>query len=271
MSKLCSLTTPTPSPRTAAPPGKRSTVTLCTQAPKAPCDLRAMSSTCMWANPDLPFDPKNALPIRHPLLVAECRCWRPLRFSHVLTARQASTSERAVGGASSTEMGQLFQPLAVLSHHLHCNNNGLRTRKAPSHNDGLVTPHYTISLTATAEEHPNTVMSAPLRHPSEAGTEYIDTLSAGGPRPSLIGHPASVDVKQHEKVGRATAAVQLWSSPATWTSVYIRAHSPPFLQHTASQHRPAPPSHQLLGVGGGGVQRRHLCNASLQCVSSSVF
>ena len=79
---------------------------LCTQAPKAPCDLRAMSS--MWANPDLPFDPKTALPIRHPLLVAECRCWRPLRFSHVLTARQASTSERAVGGASSTEMGQLF-------------------------------------------------------------------------------------------------------------------------------------------------------------------
>ena len=184
MSKLCSLTTPTPSPRTAAPPGKRSTVTLCTQAPKAPCDLRAMSSTCMWANPDLPFDPKNALPIRHPLLVAECRCWRPLRFSHVLTARQASTSERAVGEASSTEMGQLFQPLAVLSHHLHCYNNGLRTRKAPSHNDGLVTPHYTISLTATAEEHPNTVMSAPLRHPSVAVpvAEHIDTLSAGGPR-----------------------------------------------------------------------------------------
>ena len=53
------------------------------------------------------------------------------------------------------------------------------------------------------------------------------------------------------QVGRATAAVQLWSSPATWTSVYIRAHSPPFLQHTASQHRPAPPSHQLLGGGGG--------------------
>ena len=115
MSKLCSLTTPTPSPRTAAPPGKRSTVTLCTQAPKAPCDLRAMSSTCMWANPDLPFDPKNAFPIRHPLLVAECRCWRPFRFSHVLTARQASTSERVVGGANSTEMGQLFQPFAVLS------------------------------------------------------------------------------------------------------------------------------------------------------------
>ena len=96
-------------------------------------------------------------------------------------------------------------------------------RKVPSHNDGWVTPHYTISLTATAEAHPNTVMSAPLRHPSVASTEHIDTLSAGGP-----------------------------SSPATWTSVYIRAHSPPFLQHTASQHRPAPPSHQLLLGGGGG-------------------
>ena len=71
-----------------------------------------------------------------------------------------------MGGASSTEMGQLFEPLAVLSHHLHCYNNGLRTRKAPSHIDGRVTPHYTTSLTATAEEHPNTVLSAPLRHPS---------------------------------------------------------------------------------------------------------
>ena len=52
--------------------------------------LRATSN--MWADPDLPFDPKIALPIRHPLLVAACRCWRPLRFSHVLTVRQASTS-----------------------------------------------------------------------------------------------------------------------------------------------------------------------------------
>ena len=61
-------------------------MTLCTQTPKAPCDLRATSS--MWASPDLPFDPKTALPIRHPLLVAECRCWRPLRFSHVVTVSQ---------------------------------------------------------------------------------------------------------------------------------------------------------------------------------------
>ena len=38
------------------------------------------------------------------------------------------------------------------------------------------------ALTTTAEEHANTVMSAPLRHPSVAGTEHIDTLSAGGPR-----------------------------------------------------------------------------------------
>ena len=114
----------------------------------------------MWANPDLPFDPKTALPIRHPLLMAECPCWRHLHFSHVLTVRQARTSERAVGGASSTEIGQLFQPLAVLSHHLHCYNNGLRTRKAPSYNDGRVTPLYTISLTATAEDHTYTVMLA---------------------------------------------------------------------------------------------------------------
>ena len=249
MSKLCSLTTPTPSPRTAAPPGKRYTVTLCTQAPKAPCDLRAMSS--MWANPDLPFDPKTALPIRHPLLVAECRYWRPFRFSHVLTARQASTSERAVGGASSTEMGQLFQPLAVLSHHLHCYNNGQRTRKAQSHNDGWVTPHYTIGLTATAEEHPNTVTSALLRHPSVASTEHIDTLSADGPR------------------HRRSPAMEL----SRHLDVSVHRGPQPILPSTHS--KPASSCTPIAPVtgwgGGGGVQRRHLCNASLQCVSSSVF
>ena len=75
------------------------------------------------------------------------------------------------------------------------------------------------------------------------------------------------------QVGRATAAVQLWSSPATWTSVYIRAHSPPFLQHTASQHRPAPPSHQLLGGCSGGAlcvtQACSVCPAV--CCNGSLF
>jgi len=52
--------------------------------------------------------------------------------------------------------------------------------KAPAHNDGQVTPHYTTSLTATAEDHPYIVMSAPLRHPSVAGTGHSDTLSAVG-------------------------------------------------------------------------------------------
>ena len=74
----------------------------------------------------------------------------------------ASTSERAVGGANSSEMDQLFPPLAGLSHHLHYFNNGLLTRRAPSHHDGLLTrrapshhddlltPHCTTSLTPTA-------------------------------------------------------------------------------------------------------------------------
>ena len=195
---------------------------------------------------DLPFDPKTALPIRHPLLVAECRCWRPLRFSHVLSVRQASTSERQVGGASSTETGQLFQSLAVLSHHLHCYNNGLRTRKAPSHNDGRVMAHYTTNLTATAEEHPNTVMSAPLRHPSVAGTEHINTLSACGPRHG------------------ATAAVQLWSSPATSTSGYIQAHSPFNTQQVNIVLHPHHTSY--WGWGGGGCSGdacvTHACRVS---------
>ena len=151
-----------------------------------------------------------------------------------------------MGGASSTEMGQLFQPLAVLSHHLHCYNNGLRTRKAPSHNDGLVTPHYTISLTATAEEPP----------------QHRDV----GTAPHTLQWLVRSTSTHSPQVGRATAAVQLWSSPATWTSVYIRAHSPPFLQHTASQHRPAPPSHQLLGGCSGDTCVTQACS-----VSSSVF
>ena len=184
--------------------------------------------------------------------MAECRCWRPLRFSHVLTARETSTSERAV--ASSTEMGQLFQPLAVLSHHLHCYNNGLRTRKAPSHNDGRVTPHYTISLTATAEEHPNTVMSAPLRHPSVAGTEHIDTLSAGGPRHR---RSPAMELSRHVDVGVHTGPQP--TLPST--------HSKP----TSSCNPIAPVTGGGGGGGGGGVQRRHLCNASLQSQSEHRF
>ena len=69
-------------------------------------------------------------------------------------------------------------------------------------------------------------MSAPLRHPSEAGTDYIDTLSAGGPR--------------HRR------------SPAMELSrhVDISVHTGP----QPTQHRPAPPSHQLLGGGGGAAE-----------------
>ena len=120
------------------------------------------------------------------------------------------------------------------------------TRKAPSHNDGLVTPHYTISLTATAEEHPNTVMSAPLRHPSVAGTEHIDTLSAGGPR--------------HRR------------SPAMELSrhVDVSVHTGPQPTLPSTHSKPASSCTPIAPVTGG-VQRRHLCNASLQCVSSSVF
>ena len=144
--------------------------------------------------------------------------------------------------------------------------------------------------------------------------------------PSLIGHPASVDVKQHKSkktessipqrrlgdaplhhqphrysrgtpqhrdVGTAPPpfsgwygahrhtlrrwaapppAVQLWSSPATWTSVYIRAHSPPFLQYTASQHRPAPPSHQLLGGCSGDTCVTQACSVCpAVCFNGSLF
>ena len=84
-------------------------------------------------------------------------------------------------------MGQLFQPPPLLQQRP-------ADTEAPSHNDGRVTPHNTISLTATAEEHPNTVMSAPLRHPSVAGTEHIDTLSAAGP--SLRRSPA-MELSRH--------------------------------------------------------------------------
>ena len=207
------------------------------------CQVHACGPT-----PTLPFDPKNALP--HPSPSASGRVpllEDPLRFSHVLTARQASTSERAVGGASSTEMGQLFQPLAVLSHHLHCYNNGLRTRKAPSHNDGLVTPHYTISLTATAEEHPNTVMSAPLRHPSVAGTEHIDTLSAGGPR------------------HRRSPAMEL----SRHMDVSVHTGPQPTLPSTHS--KPASSCTPIAPVTGGGAAEDTCVTQACSVVTSSVF
>ena len=146
--------------------------------------------------------------------------------------------------ASSTEMGQLFQPLAVLSHHLHCYNNGLRTRKAPSHNDGLMTPHYTISLTATAEEHPNTVMSAPLCHPSVAGTEHIDTLSAGGPR------------------HRRSPAMELSRQ------VDVSVHTGPQPTLPSTHSKPASSCIPIAPVTGV-VQRRHLCPAV--CFNGSLF
>ena len=152
-------------------------------------------------------------------------------------------------------MGQLFQPLAVLSHHLHCYNNGLRTRKAPSHNDGLVTPHYTINLTATAEEHPNTVMSAPLRHPSVAGTEHIDTLSAGGPRHR---RSPAMELSRHVDVSVHTGPQP--TLPST--------HSKP-----ASSCTPIAP---VTGGGGGGcsgdtcvTQACSVCPAV--CFNSSLF
>ena len=260
MSKLCSLTTQTPSPRAAAPPGKRSTVKLCTQAPKAPCDLRATSS--MWASPDLPFDPKIAFTTPHPLLVAECRCWRPLRFSHVMTVRQANTSERRGWEEPAVhKWASCFNHSRSLAHHLHCYNNGLRTRKAPSHNDGRVTPHYIIGLTATAEEHPNTVMSAPLRHPSVAGTEHIDTLSACGLRHR---RSPAMELSRHVDVSVLPSTHSRPKSSCNHITLVTVPPPPPPHTHTHT--------HTVTkSSGAGGLQRRHLCNASLQCVSSSVF
>ena len=142
----------------------------------------------------------------------------PFHLSHARTVRQASTSEKAVEGVSSSEMGQLFSPFVVLSHRLHYFNNGLRTRRAPSHLDGRVTPHYTTSLTATAEtvmltrsliHHPSvagtaeTVMLARslLRHPSVAGTAETVMLAR-----SLIRHPSVAGTACRDRdVGTVTA------------------------------------------------------------------
>ena len=236
MSKLCSLTTPTPSPRKALyrdalHPSPKGTERLA-------CNVKYM----YVGQPRPPLRPQERPSHPSPSASGRVPLLETPSFQPRFVARQASTSERAVGGASSTEMGQL----AVLSHHLHCYNNGLRTRKAPSHNDGLVTPHYTISLTATAEEHPNTVMSAPLCHPSVAGTEHIDTLSAGGPRHR---RSPAMELSRHVDVSVHTGPQP--TLPST--------HSKPVSSCT--------PIAPVTGV----VQRRHLCNASLQCVSSSVF
>ena len=106
-----------------------------------------------------------------------------------------------------------------------------------------------IGLTATAEEHPNTVMSAPLRHPSVAGTEHIYTLSAGGPRHR---RSPAMELSRHLDVSVHTG--------------------PPFLQHTASQHRPAPPSHQLLGGCSGDTCVTQACSVCpAVCFNGSLF
>ena len=93
---------------------------------------------------------------------------------------------------------------------------------------------------------PNTVMSAPLRHPSVAGTEPIDTLSAGGPRHRR--NPA-MELSRH---------------------VDVSVHTGPQPTLPSTHSKPASSCTPIAPVTGG-VQRRHFCNASLQCVSSSVF
>ena len=124
----------------------------------------------------------------------------------------------------------------------------------------------------------DTEISIPQRRPGDAPLHHQPhRYSRGTPQHRDVGTappPFSGWYGAHRHPLRRWAAPPLQSSygalPPPRRQCDIRAHSPPFLQHTASQHRPAPPSHQLLG-GGGGAQRRHLCNASLQCVSSSVF
>ena len=248
MSKLCSLTTQTPPPRAAAPPGKRSTVKLCTQVPKAPCDLRATSS--MWASPDLPFDPKIAFTTPHPLLVAECRCWRPLRFSHVVTVRQANTSERGVGRASSTEMGQPFQPLADF---------------------GPPPPLLQQQPADTESSIPQRRLGdAPLHHQphrySRGTPLHRDVGTAPPPFSGWYGahrHP-----------------LRMWAVPLPQSSygalpprgrqcTYGPTAHPSF--NTQQANIVLQPHHTSYWGGGGGGARRHLCNASLQCLSSSVF
>ena len=96
-------------------------------------------------------------------------------------------------------MGQLFSPFVVLSHRLHYFNNGLRARRAPSHLDGRVTPHYTTSLTATAE----TVMltRSLIHHPSVGGTAETVMLAR-----SLLRHPSMAGtVCRDRDVGTVTA------------------------------------------------------------------
>ena len=181
---------------------------------------------CSVNLPDLPFDPKTALPIRHPLLVAECRCWSPLRFRHVLNARQASTSE---GGASSTEMGQLFEPLAVffpppplLQRPADTDTSSQQRRPgdAPLHHQ----PH---RYSRGTSQHRDVGTAQP------PFSDWYDTLSEGWPRHRR--RSPAMELSRHVDVSVHTGPQP--TLPST--------HSKPASSCTLS--------HQLLGGGGGGA------------------
>ena len=241
MSKLCSLTTPTPSPRTAAPPGKRSTVTLCTQAPmRLACNVKYVGQPRPPLRPqERPSHPSPSASGRVPLL--ETPLFQP-RFdcppSQHLREGGGRSQQYRNGPAVSTIRGP-FPPPPLLQQRPADTESSIPQRRlgdAPLHHR----PHRY-----------NTVMSAPLRHPSVACTEHIDTLSAGGPRHR---RSPAMELSYHVDVSVHTGPQP--TLPST--------HSKPALSCT-------PIAPITGGGGGGGVQRRHSCNASLQCVSSSVF
>ena len=160
----------------------------------------------MWANPDLPFDPKTALPIRHPLLVAECRCWRPLRFRHVCPPSQHLRE----GGGKSQQYRN--GPASCFNHSRSFPATSSTTTTACGHGKLGLCPAQQLkeqlrSAQVAGQWRGDTALTLPLfwrrstvspvffgRFPRSSQSPCpLPTLS-----PSLIGHPASVDVKQHE-------------------------------------------------------------------------
>ena len=231
---VCNLRLPTVSPSSTGEPGLHDVRPRCSPRPQLP---RTTGSTRRSSRRLQALSPKSASPSAAPVPVSQhIKTTRHLdhtRATPPTTPRQPATPRQQAYPVTPsphhaslvTELETAKQQIkAELKLHVKVNFDQLT-------NTMMSLTHYTNSLTATAEEYPNSVMSEPLRHPSVAGTEHIDTLSAGGLRQR---RSPAMELSRHVDVSVHTGPQP--TLPST--------HSKP-----ASSCTPIAP---VTGGGGGG-------------------